>query len=434
MIAVILFTGCNKYLEPKPDQTLVVPSTVQDLQAILDNTTRMNRYYPFATELAADNFYMNYTDWVARTTTQQNVYIWEKDVYNDNDQNDWSLTYVVVYYANVVLDNADKITNTGNVKGQALFFRSFAFYELLQVFAPPYTKNNGDSLGIPLRLTSDLNAPTVRNTIKECYNKIIEDGKAAINLLPVTQLYKTRPNKAAAYGLLARIYLSMRDYANAFLYADSSLQQNNTLMDFNALNASAANPIASFNTEDNFHSALNGATAIGQSVAKVDSTLYSSYQINDLRKTIFFKDNGNSTYAFKGTYDGSGDKYNGLASDEMYLIRAECNARNNNIIAAMNDLNTLLAKRFKTGTFNNYTATDTTDALNKILIERRKEVLMRGIRWTDLRRLNQEPQFAITIKRNLNGNIYLLPPNDKKYVFQIPVTVINITGIPQNFR
>ncbi|OIR01330.1 SusD family protein [mine drainage metagenome] len=432
-IAAIL-CSCNKYLDAKPDKTLVVPATVQDFQAILDNTTKMNRSYPYSTELAADNMYITTADFNGRTTTERNIYTWGKDVFNDSYQNDWSLPYIVVYYANVVLDNADAVAGADNVKGQALFFRSFAFYELLQVFAQPYDKNNAAvTIGIPLRLTADLNIPTTRAGLQQCYDQVIADAKKAINLLPVTQLFKTRPGKPAAYALLARTYLAMSDYSNALLYADSALQLNNGLLDFNTLNAAAAAPIPLFNTEDLFHSGFY-ATAVGQSVAKADSTLYKTYQLNDLRRAVFFKDNGNGSFAFKGSYDGAGLNYNGFSTDEMYLVRAECFARAGNTNAAMNDLNTLLIKRWKAGTFIAFTATDANDALNKIVTERRKELLMRGLRWTDLRRLNKETKFATTVTRILNGTTYTLPPNDPGYVFQIPVSVINLTGIMQNPR
>jgi hypothetical protein len=164
-----------------------------------------------------------------------------------------------------------------------------------------------------------------------------------------------------------------------------------------------------------------------------DSSLYQSYDLNDLRKGIFFKTGG---IGFKGNYDGTStaNYFNGLAVDEMYLVRAECFARNNNMVAALNDLNTLLSKRWKAGTFIGITAVDADDALQKILNERRKELVGRGIRWFDLRRLNQEPRFAITLSRVMGGTTYSLPPADNRYTFLIPDAVISITGIPQNTR
>jgi hypothetical protein len=100
----------------------------------------------------------------------------------------------------------------------------------------------------------------------------------------------------------------------------------------------------------------------------------------------------------------------------------------------MADLNALLIKRWKTGTFIPFTATNADDALAKILDERRKELVLRGTRWMDLRRLNKDSRFAKTVLRKLYGITYLLPPNDNRYTFYIPQSVIDISGIQQNQR
>jgi hypothetical protein len=223
----------------------------------------------------------------------------------------------------------------------------------------------------------------------------------------------------------------MRDYDNAFIYADSSLMLNNTLLDYNTLNASMSYPVPLFNDETLFHS-IYSTTLTLNLYAKTDSSLYNDYADNDLRKTIFFKTNSDGSHTFKGSYDGSIRLFNGFAVDEMYLTRAECYARKGNVASAMNDLNTLLSKRWQTGTFTPYTATDANDALTQILNERRKELLMRGIRWTDLRRLNKEPQFQKILVRDIGGSKYYLYPNDKRYVFPIPLEIIQLTGIEQN--
>lgn len=441
-ICVLLFCGCKKFLSEKPDRSLVVPRSVQDLQAVLDNTNIFNVNYPYALDIGVDDYYINTADWQTRPSSEKNGYIWEADVFNDNPNNPWSLPYTIVYNSNVVLDELKKqgaaiagapneITNT---KGQALFFRSFAFYNLLQVFAKPYSPDSaGLGWGIPLRLDADLNKPTVRATIKQSYDRVIADTKEAVTLLPTVALYKTRPSKPAAYALLARTYLSMSDYQNAFLYADSALQLNNSLLDYNTLTAGSANPVPLFNDEVLLHS-IYITTLTLNLYSKVDSLLFAAYAADDLRKTVFFKNNGDGTFSFKGSYDGSVRLFNGLTVDELYLIRAECYARSGNKTAAMNDLNLLLSKRWKTGTFSPYTAADASDALAKVVAERRKELLMRGLRWTDLRRMNKEPQFAKTLKRVVGGQTYNLYPTDLRYVFPIPLSVIQMTGIPQNER
>jgi hypothetical protein len=141
-----------------------------------------------------------------------------------------------------------------------------------------------------------------------------------------------------------------------------------------------------------------------------------------------------SNFTIKGSYGGNSIRFTGLATDEIYLIRAECHARKGDAISAMKDLNALLEKRWKSTDWVPFTAGNANDALNKILIERRKELCFRGIRWNDLRRLNMDPQFSMTLQRTINSQTYTLPSNDPKYVLPIPIGVILLNNIEQNPR
>src|SRR5690606_34209521 len=293
----------------------------------------------------------------------------------------------------------------GNVKGQALFFRAFAFHQLAQLFALPYDPVSSiTDLGIPLRLSSDLNRISTRATVQETYERIIQDAKEAAALLPVNPKYKTRPSKTAAFGLLARVYLHMSDYINAGSYADSCLTLYPLLMDYNTLAKNKPNPIPMFNDEVIFHSTFLGRQLLNPSTGKIDSLLHASYADGDLRRTIFFEPiEGQKDVGFSDNYAGSYIlPFNGLATDEMYLIRAECFGRNNNIDKALNDLNILLRNRHDAATFAPLQIETKDELLRTILEERRKELVFRGLRWSDLRRLNKDPRFAITIKRELN--------------------------------
>ena len=80
------------------------------------------------------------------------------------------------------------------------------------------------------------------------------------------------------------------------------------------------------------------------------------------------------------------------------------------------------------------TVTDADELLRIILQERRKELLFRSLRWTDLRRLNKDSRFAVTLTRKLNNDTYTLPPNDARYVLPIPQQEIEESGIQQNPR
>jgi hypothetical protein len=101
----------------------------------------------------------------------------------------------------------------------------------------------------------------------------------------------------------------------------------------------------------------------------------------------------------------------------------------------MQDLNTLLQKRFRSTGWTPLTAANSADALDKVLAERRKELPFTvNIRWTDLRRLNMDPVFAKTLIRRISGQTYTLLPGSPRYVFPIPDPEIRISGIEQNPR
>jgi tetratricopeptide (TPR) repeat protein len=442
--ALTLLCSCKKYLDVKPDKSQVIPATLSDFQSLFDNATVMNTSSPSIMELASDNMYIIPATWTALTDfTAKNGYIWEKDMFNDNDNNDWSLPYRWPLYANVVLGGLQKITPSqsttpqwNNLKGAALFYRAHCFYQVAQAFCKPYTASSATTdLGIPLRLTTNIEETSVRSSVQETYDRIISDLTEAAPLLPVVVPYKTRPTKQAAFALLARAYISMEKYDEALTFADSALAIQSAILNYNTLSATAANPVPRFNDETIYHCTMFARSAIAStSTAKVDSILYRQYANNDLRKTLFYKASSGNQFSFSGSYDGTASLFSGLATDEMMLVKAECLARKNNATLAMSVLNQLLVNRYKTGTFVPLVATTSDQALAAILAERRKELAFRALRWTDLRRLNKDPRFAITVTKTINAQVYTLPANDPRYVMPIPDKVISASGMQQNPR
>ncbi len=442
---IVLFSSCKKFLEEKSNKKFVIPTTLRDVQGLLDNYEKLNQLSDcFALEVSADNYYVTTTDYNAMIEEYRRTYLWEKDFLFPAWPNNWSTCYDQVYIANVALEALGKIEQTSintaewnHLKGQALFFRAKAMQQLAFGWCLAYDEASANTdLGLPLRLNSDFNEVSVRASVMETYQQLLSDLTAAATVLPNRALSLTRPSKAAAFGLLARTYLSMRKYEAAGKYADSCLQLYNTLLDYNTLNPTATFPMPNFqtgNTEIVFESRALVPTPINISVSKTDSILYNSYAVNDTRKTLFFRNNNNGTYGFKGSYQGSGALFTGLATDEMYLTRAECLARAGNITAAMSDLNTLLVKRWRTGTFIPFTAVNREDAIQKVLTERRKQLLYRNWRWMDIKRLNKEGA-NIVLKRIINGTEYVLSPNDVRYALPIPEQVIELSGMQQNLR
>lgn len=440
---ILLQSSCQKYLDVKPDKTLVVPQTLADCQALADDYYNMNSSSPMAGEVGSDDYYVNSDDYSALSVQKdQQNFVWQKDALTYDG--DWLSPYVAVYESNLILETLAKIPATAanaqqwnNLKGAALFYRAFAFSQLLPLYTKPYNKSTASTTpGIVLKLNTSISDKSTRANLQACYDQVFQDLKAASHLLPAVASKTTRPVKAAALGLLARVYLQTGNYQSGADFADSCLNVTPKLLDYNTLDTTSQTPIPIFNSETIFYSNSPGTSILSPPTCRVDSNVYRSYAVNDLRRLLFFTNNFDGTYSFQGGYDGIGygTFFTGVATDEIYLTRAECLARLGQANPAMADLNELLINRYKKGTFMPLTAGSAGFALNLILSERRKELLFRGLRWADLRRLNQEAGFQVTLTRNTGGKEYTLLPNDPRYVFLIPPTVIAKSGMVQNSR
>lgn len=450
----LFYSSCNEgeWLDISNNKALIIPSTPEDFQAILDNELIMNQSYPVIGQMGADNGFIPESSFISLAGLERQAYIWSADVYEGrNTVTDWNQPYKIIECSNIVLDGLNKTgspdkdgESMNSIKGSALFFRAFAFYNLAQLFCKPYDATTAASdPGIPLRLTSDVNVRVSRGTVKETYDRILEDLHLAESLLPVSEPYVTRPSRAAACALLAKVYLLMQDYENALDYANRVLEIKASLLDFNTLSTTASSPFpavtngATPNAEIIFYArciVYNSMRARG-SISKIDTTLFKAYADTDLRKAVFYAASGNYR-VFKGTYCGGSITalFGGLATNEIYLIRAECYARLNQAPAALSALNSLLQKRYRPG-FVPLTAVTPEDALILILNERRKELpLTAQLRWEDLRRLNRDPRFAITLTRRMVEAGFSLPPDDPRYVLPIPDYELALNPMPQNER
>lgn len=444
---ILLTTGCEKYLEKKPNQNQVVPATLKDAQAILDNNQSMNQYDLGSSEVSADTYLITEARYLAISESFRRMYTWEADNTFAPTINEWRNCYERIYLANAALETVDKVEMTGfnqevwsNVKGQALYFRAHFMLQAAFIWTLAYDEASANTdLGLPLRLNTNFNSPSVRSSVKATYEQIISDLTQAIVLLPETQIALTRPSKQAALGLLSRVYFAMRKYPEARILADQCLSIKHNLLDYNTLIPTAAFPIAQLNPEVLFQSRMNAPIPIANSSSSIVKSLYDAYEENDLRKVVFFRINADKTYGFKGSYEGSGNYFSGVATDEIYLIRAEVFARENKLAEAASDLNDLLRSRWKKDKLNGKTLyidrsfTNQQEAIETILMERRKELIFRGVRWMDIKRLNKENQ-QIVLTRNISGKSYVLSPNDLKYALPIPEDVIAISGMQQNLR
>lgn len=442
ILIVTQLMSCEQFLELKPDAKLKVVTTLNDLDAVMNNTSVMNYYTMGIGEASADNYYVDYNVWKSLDQGEREMYIWGNEIFYQSSSNPWMDYYRVVYYANFVLSNLESMPNLEasqnslyrNLKGRALFFRAYSFFKLVTLFSKTYDLNTANSdLGIPLRLSDDFNQPTTRASVHACYHQICEDLIAAKDLLNDRSTNQHEPSRHAALLLLSWTSLIMQDFNMAARYGQDALSIDDRLIDYTKYNGSNSFPFEMNNSEVAF--IVGGVNnLIGYWYSKIDLNLYTSYSSHDFRKSLFFGTNTDGTIYFKGSYLGANGLFMGLATTDAYFNVAESLIRLGQVSEGLHYLNEVLKMRYLNANIPTLQGIDIKSALQLTLSERRKEFIMRDSRWIDIKRLNKFEDSQIVLKRFLNGTEYDLGIDDNKYALPIPEEIIQITGIPQNPR
>lgn len=229
ILAIIGFTShsCgDEFLNPLPDSSIVLDAFFQTdadvlagiigiydaVQGVNENTNTSlissNRGIQFEymlTELRSDN---------TRTATLEgskaDFHRYLVDPNNVQSEDYYQSMYDIIFRANNVMnfiEVADK-DNQSRYMAEARFLRAFAYFNLVRLYGdvPMVTSVVG-----PL----DNEALFTRVPADQIYQQIASDLQEAINNLDNT--YKSRASKAAAQGLLAKVYLTQGspNYAGA---------------------------------------------------------------------------------------------------------------------------------------------------------------------------------------------------------------------------
>ncbi|MBL1411569.1 RagB/SusD family nutrient uptake outer membrane protein [Sphingobacterium faecale] len=438
-IIFFIVMGClscgDGFLDVKPSSNTVVPTTLDDFEQLL-NYGNLVYAYPDMLDVLADDYYLEEAYWKTQFNylpIVANAYIWADDIFEtiESDYQNWEKMYAQVFYANVVLEginniqlNAKNIRQHNQVQGTALFLRAWALYNLAQLYAPAYKESTASrDLGVPIPLLSDVNEKVKRNSVVEVYHRILTDLETAISLVQA-EVDFGRPSKAAVYALRARVLLAMGIYEEALDMATKSINVHDALVDLDGEELDYKKTLyMGFETNGPFIQSNNQNIQIKQD-------LFDSYDLNDLRRS-FFKFNAQGNPYYVSQYKIGNLFFRGLDTDEQYLIKAECEARLGDKDQAMATLNHLL--KHVHSSYVDKTVVTKEEALNIILQERRKQLVFRGLRWSDLKRYNRDGA-NISLTRILGEKSYTLPANSLKWLFPIPSNEIKISGIPQNIR
>ncbi|MFU1859867.1 RagB/SusD family nutrient uptake outer membrane protein [Sphingobacterium sp. NGMCC 1.201703] len=442
-LLIILQISCKNFLDEKPDASLKEANSLEDLDALLNNTKVMNYYSMGLGEASADNYYLDKSSWEAFDQHERQLYTWGEEIFYQFYLNPWLDYYKSIYYSNHVLAKLDKIASEKKIEGRAkelrgktLFFRAFGHYKLLSLFSKAYDiEASKTDLGIPLRLSDDFNIPSERGTVEACYQQILKDLHEAEGLLPLKSDNIHLPSRISAYVLLSWIYQARTEFDQSVLYAQKALEIDGKLKDYKEYSQEARYPFFGFDDEIVYIVAGGGIyNMLGKSYCKIDTLLYSSYDTHDLRKKLFFERNNDGSYNFKGSYVGSRGLFMGLTVADAYLNLSEGLIRLNKIEEGLRFLEIFQRHRYDETYSPPLASMSQESALKLVLDERRKEFIMRDSRWGDIKRLNKIDDGVIIPARKLGDSEFSLKRNDNRYALPLPAEIIELTDMPQNPR
>jgi hypothetical protein len=432
LILVLLSTALSAcesdFLDARPRKSLLVPSTTEDMEALLNNSREVMNVTGYHSLVSDGDFRIDESILPYLAEGMRIHYAWSDAT--TNWIGDWDYAYKQIFYANVVLEGL-KNQKSSELRGRALFYRAWALHFLVQQFAAVYDPQTAASVpGVPCPLTADINNKPQRGTLEETYRQIFDDLSEADGLLPETPVFSTQPSRVAVQALLARLHLIRGEYPKALQAADQSLSIQDGLLDYNSISTTLAAsfplPFVSPNPEILYY-AIGNTSFTGSTYAFADTSLYNLYGSLDRRKALLF----NAALNFKGSYTGSPTPFTGLATDEVYLIKAECLVRTGDTPGALGTLNYFRRKRYSPEA-SPVTETVPEKLLKLILEERRKELVARGTTWMDLRRLNGTPGLRRSLTRVIAGETYTLEPQSSRFVMKIPGDEVIYSGIEQN--
>jgi hypothetical protein len=361
-------------------------------------------------------------------------------------ENLWTAAYAAINKCNLFLklseQNASKIDPAlyPQYRAEAKFLRALCYFDLVVLYARPYTMTNGETPGLPLRLnaeTTSENNDLARSSVKDVYQQIINDLNEAQLNLPLSYgndlLNVTRAHKNTAIALKTRVYLSMGKYTDVIseaqkIVSNSAPYQAMTGVPFK-LEPNVATPFTKFTTPE---SVFSMPMTDGDNPGTQNQLAYyynktpignAEYSLN--AKGIFANTEWTATDARRINFIITGStnylkKYNNPATDYVPVIRyaetilnyAEAAARVGDMPKAT-DLLKAIRNRSDASYVFPTSAIDTQDGLiQTILTERRIELLAEGFRSIDLLRQ------GATIPGK--GTVNAVSPAQREYIWPIP--------------
>ncbi len=451
---IFLLSGCEGFLQKEPVLQQTSELTLSSFDGL--NNATIGTYTP----LYGANWYGGYfvlssemRGGNGKLKPNDAGYLFDAYTWNYTTETTealWSIAYIAIARANNVINAIPNFDGTEEemqmlqkFKAECLFIRAIAHFDLVRLYAQPYSYNK-TSLGVPVVTETKIDEPA-RNTVEEVYTQVIKDLKDAESLFGDYKREggadpKGFATKEAAQALLARVYLYMEDWQDAANYATKVINSGK----FQMWTADQYVPVSENEngawgreTEGSevifaIYGALGNTGYPGQEGisyltnpsfhgdACASNDLLNLYEDGDVRRTLFYSDpQGRPVYDGlwwtnkypSKTGDGSTNNTPVLRLSEMYLIRAEALYKGASIsgVTALDDFNTIRTNR-------GLPQRTSVIALSDISDERRRELCFEGHNVFDLAR-RQESLVRIDYDQFSNQDI---PFPDNKWAIPIP--------------
>lgn len=355
----------------------------------------------------------------------------------------WNRAYNAINRANNIIAQIDLVDDApeediNDLLGQALALRALAHFDLLRVYARPYSWDNGESLGVPFMEEPLVSSPE-RDTVSVVYNRIVEDLTEAADLMrPSTSLdQRAYMSEYAAKALLARVYLYMERWQDAADLAIEVIEDGGyELVENDGSEDEGTNPYLlmwyeEFNAESIFSLAMSqidysSTDALGyiylkegygdlrpnpEFVAMLD-------ELGGIRRQAFLQLDLIEQEEFINKFPGR-DNFPGLDNvpvlrlSEMYLIAAEALANLDQDEEAQTYLNAIVLRADPGASEISLTGDE---LKQRIYTEKRIEFAFEGHRMFDISRRQEN----LDRGEDCTSLVCFVPARDFRFVYPIP--------------
>lgn len=451
MASLLLFStaACEDYTDVTPKGSLVIETADQFLEMV----SLPNRGYPINNfQYLSDDQWMKESDVIGKTPNV-NIINFTFDETTDrvsllNTSSFYNQAYTYINRWNTIItlvdDSKGDAATKQLAKAEAKIFRAYDHFLLVNTYAKAYDPQTAAiDGGICIMDKFDLEAQPSKSTVAEVYAFIQKDIDEALPYLQQKPMDVYHPSLAFAYAFKAKVHLFKREIASAKEAAEKSLSYNNQIFDMVAYNTQGGPNVvpvpAANNVEVLSYQYMTGYNEMNFAYQYIISPeLRTLFGTNDARFNLFFNttsttnlDQGSNTAYWATVYTKFFYPTVGMKTTEVYLMLAECYAREDKFTDAVDVLNKLRAKRILSGTVNLTVPTTRKETMDLVINERRKELLLGFNRFFDLKRLNNETEYAKTVTRvfplvnkTVPQKTYTLQPNSRLYIIPFPLSVL----------